>query len=91
MHLVFLWIADPAITVERVAIRISRGGHFIPEDIIRRRHIGGIRNFKEIYMNLVDKWEVYDNMLNPAKKIAEMTSGTISVYNQAQWKEMLSL
>src|SRR5271155_1333387 len=35
-HLVFLWIADAAVSVDRVALRVSRGGHHIPEDVIRR-------------------------------------------------------
>jgi predicted ABC-type ATPase len=91
VHLIFLWIADPLISIQRVALRVSRGGHHIPENVIRRRHAGGIHNFKEIYMHLVDSWELYDNMLIPTVKIAQMTNKIITVYNQQQWKEIQNL
>ncbi len=44
----------------RVAARVSKGGHNIPEVVIERRYKKGIENFKK-YAVEVDDWYVYDN------------------------------
>ena len=47
--------------VSRVYNRVMEGGHNIPEDVIRRRFEGGLRNFNQVYKVLVDKWALWDN------------------------------
>lgn len=37
VRLVFLWVPSPEINVLRVAGRVRLGGHFVPEDDVRRR------------------------------------------------------
>jgi len=46
--------------VERVAVRVSQGGHNIPEPDIRRRYGRGLLNLAEIYLPLVDRVLVID-------------------------------
>ena len=57
----FLLLPDPTIAVSRVAARVSRGGHHVPETVIRRRFVAGWRNFRSVYRSLVDDWAVFDN------------------------------
>ncbi len=47
--------------VGRVALRVIQGGHNIPELVVRRRYLAGIKNFWELYRPLVDQWEYFDN------------------------------
>src|SRR5512136_1462155 len=54
IHLFFLWIPNPELAIERIADRVRRGGHKIPEDIVRRRFDRGLKNFFQIYRPLVD-------------------------------------
>ena len=61
VRLIFLNLPSPEVAIERVATRVAQGGHNVTSDIVRRRFEAGLRNFKEIYMNLVDNWEWYDN------------------------------
>jgi predicted ABC-type ATPase len=61
IKLVFLYLEDVRIAVERIRIRVRQGGHGIPEGVVRRRYEAGWRNFRQIYKNLVDTWVVYDN------------------------------
>jgi predicted ABC-type ATPase len=61
VKLIFLYLANIAIAIERVRVRIKQGGHRIPEDVIRRRYEAGWKNFQEVYKNLVDAWVLYDN------------------------------
>jgi predicted ABC-type ATPase len=61
IKLVFLYLPDVKIAIERVQIRIRQGGHAVPQNVIRRRYDAGWRNFQQIYKTLVDTWVLYDN------------------------------
>jgi predicted ABC-type ATPase len=57
--------------VARVKMRVAQGGHNVASAIVRRRFDSGLRNFQETYMDLVDKWEWYDNSGNVPQMISE--------------------
>ena len=57
----FLSLPSADIAVSRVAIRVSQGGHNIPEQIIRRRFKAGLHNFHHRYNKVVDAWAFYEN------------------------------
>jgi predicted ABC-type ATPase len=56
----FVCLNSVELAIERVAIRVSKGGHTIPEDVIRRRYAKGLHNFT-VYAALADDWYIYDN------------------------------
>lgn len=60
-HLVYIWLGSADLAVQRVRERVRRGGHDVPEDIIRRRYVRGARNFFTVYSGLADTWGMYDN------------------------------
>lgn len=68
--LLFFWLNSPELAIQRVAERVSKGGHDIPEDIVRRRYISGIRNLFNLYANEVDSWSIYDNSTTRRRKVA---------------------
>ena len=39
---VYLWLSDPQIAIQRVAARVEAGGHDVPPDVIRRRYYTGL-------------------------------------------------
>jgi len=61
IKLVFLYLQDVRIAIERVQVRVRQGGHDVLENVIRRRYEAGWRNFQKIYKRLVDTWVVYNN------------------------------
>jgi predicted ABC-type ATPase len=61
IKLVFLYLRDVRIAIERVQVRVRQGGHDVSEDVIRRRYEAGWKNFQQTYKRLVDTWIVYDN------------------------------
>ena len=71
VRLVFLGLPDPEMAIARVAIRVKQGGHNVTRKVIRRRFEAGLRNFKDVYMHLVDKWEWYDNSGDAPRMISE--------------------
>jgi predicted ABC-type ATPase len=62
-HLTFLLLDSPELAVSRVAERVKMGGHFVPEETVRRRFVAGLRNFFQLYKPLADSWQMYDNTL----------------------------
>ena len=70
VRLLFFWLNSPDLALQRIAERVAKGGHNIPEPIVRRRYVIGISNLFRLFMNEVDSWEIYDNSKYPATQIA---------------------
>ena len=68
--LLFFWLSTPELAVKRVAERVSKGGHDIPQDIIRRRYVAGINNLFKLFMPIVNYWAIFDNSETPRRKVA---------------------
>lgn len=71
VKLIFLSLPNPEMAIARVKTRVNQGGHNVASAVIRRRFDSGLRNFQDIYKNLVDKWEWYDNSGPVPKLISE--------------------
>lgn len=61
----YMWLPDPEMNVQRVAQRVRCGGHFVPEQTVHRRYEGGLRNFFHLYRPLADEWRFYDSSGEP--------------------------
>ena len=61
VKLIFLRLDTADTAIRRVAQRVKQGGHYIPDDIIRRRFSSGLDHFERLYAPLVDAWTMYDN------------------------------
>jgi len=59
---IFLFADSPEILIKRIAERVEKGGHFVPNEDVKRRLIRGKQNFWKIYKNLADEWFLYYNM-----------------------------
>ena len=70
VKVLFLGLNSPELALQRVAERVAKGGHNIPEPVIRRRYVAGIRNFFRLFMSEVDYWDIYDNSGYPRKQVA---------------------
>mgnify|MGYP003516263138 FL=1 len=83
VHLVYFWLNSPRLAKERVADRVSQGGHNILADVIERRYTLGIRNLFGIFIPIVDEWMIIDNSLLRQEMVAEGGMGkTIKVYDE---------
>lgn len=58
--LFFVFLNSVNLAKERVALRVSKGGHSIPEEVIERRYHKGLLNFST-YAKEANDWYVYDN------------------------------
>ncbi|MBE6319115.1 MAG: zeta toxin [Bacteroidales bacterium] len=71
VHLIYFWLETPELAIQRVAERVSKGGHNIPIDVIRRRYKAGICNLFNLFMKEVDLWIIYDNSCTPRSFVAK--------------------
>lgn len=56
----YIGVESPNIAKERVKIRVSKGGHGIPEQDIEKRYYESLQNLNKI-ITLCDKLNIYDN------------------------------
>lgn len=58
--LLYFAVRDVGICLQRIARRVSEGGHDVPEADARRRFVRSSANFAR-YVRAVDFWRVFDN------------------------------
>lgn len=68
--LLYFWLKSPRQAVERVAERVRKGGHHIPDDVVARRYYEGLNNLFKIYMPIVDTWLLVNNSETPRMLVA---------------------
>ena len=76
----FVFLDSIDLAKQRVSIRVSKGGHSIPEDIIERRYIKGLKNFSQ-YAQEADDWYIYDNSGNEYQLVAKNVLGKEEIFN----------
>lgn len=69
VSLIFLSLSNVTISIERVATRVSQGGHHIPTPVIQRRFNSGLTLFHSHYKHIVNAWMLYDNSNDTMKLI----------------------
>lgn len=71
VRLFFLRLKSADEAIARVAQRVAQGGHYIPDDVVRRRFLSGLENFEKIYKEEVNLWQLYDNTGRTPELVAE--------------------
>lgn len=92
-HLIFLSLPSADLAVARVADRVRRGGHDVPDAVIRRRFVAGLRNLFSVYMQVVDAWTIYDNadVVSP-RLVASRAFGADTIVADAEaWESLKEL
>lgn len=89
--LLFFWLSSPKIAMQRVATRVSEGGHNIPVDVIERRYYRGIKNLISLYIPLVKTWFVIKNMNTGPEVVARgIENSKPSIVKPDVWEIILS-
>ena len=88
-HLFYFWLPSADRCIKRVYERKALGGHFVPEETIRRRYEGGLRNFFELYSPIAENWSFFDNTNKPRRLIASGGVGMVeTVLDAPLWDKM---
>jgi predicted ABC-type ATPase len=82
IHVFLLWVNTVDLALSRVQERVSRGGHDVPEPIVRRRFDRSIRNFLSDYRRLADTWILFDNSHREPAVIAAEEGQGVGIMNK---------
>lgn len=87
VHMVYLWLRNADLAVQRVRQRVAAGGHDVPEFVVRRRFHRSAANFMNIYRPLAEFWLVCDNSMQELRRVADGSGGTtLHVYDEAMYE-----
>ncbi len=56
----YVGVENPNVAKERVKIRVSKGGHGIPDKDIERRYYDSLKNLNDV-IDICDEVNIYDN------------------------------
>ena len=85
VSLIYIWLNSPQLAIQRVAERVSNGGHNIPTHVIERRYFRGIKNLFELFMPICDYWKITDNSDEPLINIARKEGFDSIIENAELW------
>ncbi|WP_294824404.1 zeta toxin family protein [uncultured Flavobacterium sp.] len=86
--LLFFCLESIDLAIDRVATRVSEGGHNIHPDVIARRYKGGIRNLFSIYLPIVDEALIFDNTTTPELIAGKNKSEGFTVFKEEKFKRL---
>ena len=58
---VLVFVDSPDVCIARIRARVARGGHFVPDDDVRRRFGRSLRNFWHGYRLQAHRWQLHYN------------------------------
>jgi predicted ABC-type ATPase len=90
--LLFFWLQNVELAIERVKTRVSEGGHHIDTEIIKRRYIKGIKNLFNVFIPIADGVLIFDNSFGKHELLAEKTfDGTFQIYNDIVYNDLIQI
>lgn len=89
IHMFFLWLPTVQLALARIADRVQKGGHDIPDRDVRRRFARGVKNLFHTYRLLCDTWSIFDNSTGSPEQVCIAEQGVIKVHNKLKYAQIL--
>jgi len=61
IHIIYIFLDCPPLAIERIKIRVQKGGHFVPDEDVIRRFSRSKNNFWNYYRRVSDSWQLFYN------------------------------
>ncbi|OGR64986.1 MAG: hypothetical protein A2X31_07440 [Elusimicrobia bacterium GWB2_63_22] len=90
VHLYFLWVPAPELSLLRVKNRVLTGGHDVPSGDVVRRFARSVSNFFGVCKDAVSTWMLFDNSGRKPLLAARRTNGTAVVENPAAYARIMT-
>jgi predicted ABC-type ATPase len=90
VYFFYFWVSSIELTLERVRERVLRGGHDVPEAVIRRRFDRSIRNFLVNYRLSADSWALFNNSGQRPTIVATETDEKLSIVRVQEYNELVA-
>jgi predicted ABC-type ATPase len=89
VSLLFFWLQNVDLAIERVKSRVLEGGHNIETEVIQRRYKNGIKNLFDIYISIVDEVMIFDNSGGKPELIAEkILESEVNIINEIKFNKL---
>lgn len=89
LHMFFLWLPSPELSLVRIANRVKEGGHNVPEVDVRRRFPRAVRNLFERYLPVLDSLCFYDNSRQTPHLVFEEWNGKRAIHDLMVFRQAL--
>jgi predicted ABC-type ATPase len=87
--LLFFWLQNYDLAIERVRVRVKEGGHDIPEEVIKRRYLRGVENLFKMYLPIADGALIFDNSEGMPELIAKITfDQKLEILNSSKFNQL---
>ncbi|MDP2162138.1 MAG: zeta toxin family protein [Flavobacterium sp.] len=87
--LLFFWLQNVDLAIERVKTRVQEGGHNIESEVVKRRYVNGIRNLFNLYLPIVNEAMIFDNSGGKPELIAEkVLESDIDIINNIKFDKL---
>ena len=91
IKLVFVFLDSPEVCLARIAARVARGGHDVPEADVRRRFARANQNFWQLYRHAADRWFLFYNACVLYEQIAVGDQSGEDVYDESRYAQWLTM
>lgn len=88
VSLIYIWLNSPELALQRVAERVKKGGHDIPQEVVKRRYFNGIFNLFRLFIPICDSWIVADNSFNELCEVARKDEFGDVIKNSEIWSKI---
>ena len=83
VKIVYVFLENSEICIERIRHRVKLGGHFVPDEDVRRRFYKSRNKFWNIYKNMADDWVMYFNSTEGVEKVALGIADKYNIENES--------
>ncbi len=90
IHFFYLWVSSIELILDRIRERVLRGGHDVPEAVIRRRFDRSIRNFLTNYRLSENSWTLFDNSGETPGIVASEIDDKLSIIAIREYEQLIS-
>lgn len=87
----FLYLDSVELCVRRIAARVAKGGHHIPDEDVHRRFGRANANFWNVYKNSADKWHLVFNAGDSFEQIAAGDDKGVIILDEARYEQWLKM
>lgn len=87
----FVYLDSADLCVRRVAARVARGGHHVPEADVRRRFARSNQNFWNIYKDSADKWSLIFNSGDDFQQVIAGDEKGVIIFDEARYLQWLKM
>lgn len=85
-----VWVPSPDVSINRIRNRVLHGGHFVPDDTVRRRYAACFANFFRLYLPIATTWTLLNN--STRNRVTTIATGGLGIETEARqvgvWRQL---